>query len=286
MGDWEAPYTAIALMMVSVLTLRVYQKNFTLRNATVTGLVWGISVLFNSILIPIFCAFVLLGFAFSGSGRRQDYLRFCTIECLIATVCLAPWAIRNYLELGAPIFARSNAGLELRLSNNDLAKADEHVNYSNGVYRIYHPLQNPREAVQVRQMGEIAYNKRAEQQALAWIREHPKKFAALTFQRARLFWFYTSSSLGFLQKVKYYALSVMHLLGLVELVLLLRCKTISAIVLLLILALYPIPNYFIHVGPRYSYPIDWILTLLACALLVRMTTPKGLEARLNALPQL
>jgi hypothetical protein len=286
MGAWDAPYTAIALMMVSVLTLRVYQRNFTFRDATVTGVVWGISVLFNSILIPIFCASVFLGFAFSGGRRLRDYLQFCSVECLIVTACLAPWAIRNYLELGTPIFTRSNAGLELRLSNNDLANADEHMNYSDGLYHIYHPLQNPREAVKVRQMGEVEYNKEAEQQALAWIREHPRKFAALTFQRARLFWFYTSSSLGFLQKGKYYAVSIIHLLGLVELVLLLRRKTISAVVLLVILALYPIPNYFIHFGPRYSYPIDWILSLLACALLVRMTTQKGLEAPLNAPPLL
>jgi hypothetical protein len=270
MGDWEAPYTAIALMMVSVLTLRVYQKNFTFRDATVTGLVWGISVLFNSILVLIFCASVFLGFAFSGR-RLRDYLRFCSVECLIVAACLAPWAIRNYIELGAPIFTRSNVGLELRLSNNDAANADEHMNYSSGVYRTYHPLQNPREAVKVRQLGEVEYNKEAQREALAWIRSHPKKFVALTVERARLFWFYTSSSLGFLQKSKYYALSLIHLLGLVELVLLLSRKTISAVVLLVILVLYPIPNYFIHFGPRYSYPIDWILSLLACALLVRMT---------------
>ena len=121
----------------------------------------GASAIFNSILLAIFFASVLLGFLFAGSGKFWEYLRFCGVECLIVAACLAPWAIRNYRVLGAPVFTRSNAGLELRLSNNDLATADEHVNYSNRLYHAYHPLQNPREAVKVRQMGEIEYNKRA-----------------------------------------------------------------------------------------------------------------------------
>ena len=95
----------------------------------------------------------------------------------------------------------------------------------------------------------------------------------------------TSSSFGFLQKAKYYVLDLIHLLGLVELVLLLRSKSITAIVLSLILVLYPIPNYLIHLGPRQSYPVDWILTLLACALLVRITAHTDLGVRLNMLPR-
>lgn len=272
LGDWEAPYTAIALMLVAVLTLRVYRRNFTTKNAVITGVVWGISVLFSSILLPIFLVSVLLGFIYARGRSLPQYFRFGSIECLVVVSCLAPWAIRNYRQLGAPIFTRSNLSLEMRLSNNDRASADEHINYANGIYRIYHPLQNPEEALKVRRMGEVEYNKRAEQQSLAWIRTHPKRFVELTLERARLFWFYTNSSFSRLQRSKYYLLGLFHLLAVIELVRLIRKQKKVAAVLLMILVLYPIPNYLVHLGPRQPYPVDWILNLLAIAALFRIST--------------
>ena len=272
MGDWEAPYTAIALMLLSVVMFRIYrEKNFKLKRAVLAGFAWGIGVLFAPVLLPIFAISVAVGALFASNREQLGYLRFCAVELLLVAACLAPWAIRNDRALGAPVIARTNLGIELRISNNDLASADEHVNFDHGLYQKYHPLQNPREAALLRQMGEIAYNEHAEQQALTWIRAHPGKFVELSMQRARLFWFYTPHNVDLLQQIKYFLLALIHVLGLFGLVYLFRRNRIAAVVLSLILVVYPLPNYLIHVGPRQSYPVDWILVLLMFSLMVPLS---------------
>ena len=42
-----------------------------------------------------------------------------------------------------------------------------------------------------------------------------------------------------------------------------RANLVSARVMALILLIVPLPNYLVHVALKHSYPIDWILTLLA-----------------------
>jgi hypothetical protein len=267
MGDWEAPYTAIALMTVSVLMVRLYAtKDFSTRHAALAGFAWGVSILFAAILLPIFVSSVLLGLVFAWRGKRLTYLRFCLIDGLIAAACLAPWVTRNDRVLGAPVLTRTNPGLELRVSNNDIAAADEHVNYEKGVYHAYHPLQNRGEALKLRQIGEIAYNRQAEQQALGWIQTHPGKFLQLTIKRVGLFWFYMPPTAGAFMRTKYFVLALIHLIGLLGLIHLFTRHRTTAIVLSTILLVYPIPNYLIHVGPRQTYPIDWILNLLMFSL--------------------
>jgi hypothetical protein len=292
MGDWEAPYTAIALMLVSVLMARIYRSSrFSIRHAVLAGFVWGIGILFASLLLALFGVFLLVNFVVAWHKDRLGCPRFCLIECLIVAVCLAPWAIRNDRALGAPILTRTNLGIELQVSNNDIANADEHLILVRGVYRTYHPFQSPDEALKVRQIGEVAYNWRAEKEALTWIREHRKRFLQLTMQRVRLFWFYMNPSMPLPQRVKFGSLALIHLIGLLGLIDLFRRNSRTALVFVVILAVYPILNYFIHVGPRQSYPVDWILDLLMCTALVRFSTVIfrqvrfGFSDRMRALPE-
>jgi len=292
MGDWETPYTAIALMMVSVLMARIYRSSrFSTRDAVLAGFVWGISVLFAGLLLALFGAFLLVNLVAASRKDRPGYLRFCLIQCLIVAVCLAPWAIRNDRALGTPILTRTNLGIELQVSNNDIANADEHLNLVRGVYRTYHPFQSPDEALKLAKIGEVTYNRQAEKKALIWIREHRKRFFYLTMQRAGLFWFYMNPSMPLPQRMKFGSLALIHLIGLLGLVRLFRRNPRTAYVFAVILAVYPILNYFVHVGPRQSYPVDWILDLLMCTALVRFSTAIfrqerfGLSDRMLALPE-
>lgn len=284
LGDWETPYTAIALMMVSVLMTHIYRSSrFSVRQALLAGLVWGVGILFAALLLALFGAFLVVNFAVAWRKDRLVCCRFCLIECLVVAVCLAPWAIRNDRALGAPIFTRTNLGIELQVSNNDIASADEHLNLVRGVYQTYHPFQSLDEALKVRQLGEVAYNRRAEEEALTWIREHRKRFFGLTMRRARLFWFYMNPSMPLPQRVKFGSLALIHLIGLLGLVALFRRNSRTALVFAVVLAVYPILNYFVHVGPRQSYPVDWILDLLMCTALVQFGTVifRQIEFRLS-----
>ncbi len=144
------------------------------------------------------------------ASRLKNYLLFAAVEVLVAFACLAPWAIRNYFALGSPVFTRTNAGIELRISNNDQAGPDQRENSLNGLFNRYHPLQNPAEAEKVKQLGEIEYNRRAMEEAKNWIRNHPRRFAELTLGRIRRFWFYVDPT----SRVKTLFLWVVDALGL------------------------------------------------------------------------
>ncbi len=263
-GDWEAPYTALALMLLATLTVSLWKRrDLTLSNSLLQGAAWGISLLFVSALLGMLALFLVVGL-FYFRRNWAPFLRFSFVECLVAFLCLLPWGIRNAYALGSPIFTRSNFGLELRISNNDLASPSEHLNSLNGVYDIYHPLQNRAEAVKVREMGEVAYNRNALNQARQWIRSHPRRFVELTFGRIRWFWLYNDKE----HVLKTIFLSSAVILGLAGLFLVFRTQRLTGVVLSLILLEYPLPNYLVHVGLRQKYPIDWIMTLLMCVFLV------------------
>ena len=156
-------------------------------------------------------------------------------------------------------------GIELRLSNNDLAGPNERLNFESGVYHRYHPLQSAAEAVKVRELGEVEYNRRAMAEARAWIAGHPAQFLQLTLERIWLFWFYPGENIA-----KSAILWTRVLLGFTGLAFIWRAHPRSARVLALILMMVPLPNYLVHVALKHSYPIDWVLTMLAAVALVRM----------------
>lgn len=264
-GDWEAPYTAVALIVIAVMTVQLWNlRRLTARTALLYGASWGIALLFVSVLWPMFLVFVMFGFYFCRDAGLRNYVRFAALEVLMVALFLSPWAIRNYYALGSPIITRSNLGLELRVSNNDLASPDQRINSINGVYDKYHPLQNVREAIKVRNLGEVAYNKEAGQEAKEWIRTHPRHFFELCLGRARCFWLYSDRR----SPMKTLFLNATVLLGFAGLITIFRSVPVTGAVLLLILLMYPLPNYFIHVGVRQEYPIEWLMTLLSAALIV------------------
>jgi hypothetical protein len=269
MGDWEAPYTAIALMLLSVLMVRAYSDaKFDLRNAGVVGVSWGLGILFASVLLPVFGVMLALGLFLGGRNKLGAYLKFCAVACFVALLCISPWIIRNYLALGSPVASRTNLGLELRVSNNDQAGPDEHDNYLRFVYHRYHPLQNPAEARKVRTLGEVGYNRMELADALQWIQTHRQRFAELTGARIALYWFYIGGPRTAFERTKYLGLALIHLLGLIGVIRLFKVNRITAAVLAVILGVEPLPHYLVHVGPRHSYDIDWILTLSAAMVFV------------------
>lgn len=262
-GDWEAPYIALSLMLAAVLAAYIW-RHYHLRPsiAALHGLLWGIALLFVSAVLPLFLAFLILG-AIWQRRELQKYLIFAVIEVIVAGACLLPWVIRNQMALGAPVVTRTNSGIELRISNNDSALADQRENALRGLFDRYHPLQSRAEALKVRQLGEVEYNRRAMEQAKQWIREHPKRFLQLTLGRIRCFWFYADPT----SRIKTVFVWIVNLFGFAGLIFALRKKRMAGVILAVIALVYPLPNYLVHVGLRQSYPIEWLMLLLGCALI-------------------
>ena len=270
-GDWETPYTAIFLMLLSVITAQLWRKRAaSTRSALLHGVSWGVALLFVSALLPMFLIFLAVGAYIWRGIPFRSYLRFAAMELLVVALFLAPWAIRNYYALGSPILTRSNFGLEMRISNNDLATPSERANDTKGLYQIYHPLQNPSEALKVRQMGEVAYNKKALEEAEQWIRTHPTRFLRLSLGRIGWFWLFIDRT----SWMKTLFLDVTVFLGFAGLLYVFRADRMTGTVLALILLLYPLPNYLIHLGLRQKYPIDWLMTLLSAVVIVSWWMPR------------
>lgn len=261
-GDWETPYTALALMLAAVLGAQLW-KSRDLRWLTAIrhGICWGIALLFVSAMLPLFLAFVIVD-AFWLRHQLKRYCAFAALEIIIVVGCLAPWMIRNYFALGAPVVTRTNDGIELRISNNDLAVSDQRENYLHDLFDRYHPLQSRAEALKVRQLGEIEYNRELRAETKQWIYSHPQRFLELTLGRIRCFWFYIDPT----SRIKTVFLWLIDGLGFLGLVIALRRKPTAGVALGLIALVYPLPNYLVHVGLRQSYPVEWFMLLLAASL--------------------
>lgn len=274
-GDWETPYIALALMLAAVLAAQLWkQHDLRLSQSVRHGLYWGIALLFVSALLPLFLVFVIVD-AFWQREQLKKYIAFAAIEIIVVAACLSPWVIRNYLVLGSPVITRTNAGIEARISNNDSAVADQRENSLHGLFERYHPLQSPAEALKVRQLGEIEYNRQAMNEAKHWIETHPKRFLELTIGRIQCFWFYVDPT----SRVKTIFLWLVDLLGFAGLAVALSQKRIAGMILGLIALIYPLPNYLVHVGLRQSYPVEWFMLLLGAALVSGALTHKGASAR-------
>jgi dienelactone hydrolase len=107
---------------------------------------------------------------------------------MILGVVLAcvPWGLRNYARFDAVFFIRSNLGLELRMGNHEGVAAAMDVMDAREEHR--HPRTHEREALLLREVGEVAYMRGAAREALGWIRSHPGGFLQLTASRVVHWW--------------------------------------------------------------------------------------------------
>ena len=259
-GDWESNWAALALMLVAVLTIKLWtSRDFSARQAVWNGLGWGLGLLVSWSFAPLYAAMLLTGVSVAGRAKLARYAVFVTVMTGCVAVCLAPWVFRNWLAFGAFIPGRTNTGIELRISNNDQASPRESVNFERGVYHLYHPLQSVTEARKVLNLGEVEYNRRLLNEARAWIAAHPARFAQLTAGRFGLYWFFPDRQ----HLPKTAILWARTLLAIAGLAVAWRSRLASAQVTTVILLILPLPNYLVHEALKHSYPLDWVLTLLA-----------------------
>jgi len=215
------------------------------------GLFWGLVLLAVPALALVYGGCLVLAAAKPYQRSKLPVLLITTI------IILVPWTIRNRLSLGGWFFIRDNIGLELRVSNADNASADPSWNAEHGAMQTYHPLFNRAAAEDVRKEGERIVYARMGRDALRWIRAHPSRFLALTSRRFVDFWFPPSTGLRTIWRAASVALAALGL------VLLWRLKRESAMLLIVLFALYPLPYYFLQAYERYRYPIEWAIVLLA-----------------------
>lgn len=227
--QWENGMAELAAEIFFLCLLR--------RNAAAAGGIAGLGWLVSPALI-----FYSLPAAFFLKGAR-----FTTRMGIAALLVTVPWLARNWLTFHTPVFLRDSFGLELRLSNNDLAGPSEKD--AGERFALLSPNENAAAAAELVRLGEPVYFSHLQAQAIAWIRHHPRRFFELTGARIGLWW----ASTWLMASVSVFAFWGLRICRDA----LLRRSAASAILL------FPLPYYVIQFDPRYEYPILWLLALFA-----------------------
>jgi hypothetical protein len=216
-----------------------------------TGAVMGLGWLVSPALGPASLAVVWLI-----RGRK-----YVIASATIAMIVIAPWATRNWVVMRAPIFLRDNFGLELFLSNNDLAGTREEDAEAER-YQRWHPGSNSAVAAELTRVGEPEYFGRLQSEAFHWIRRNPARFLQLAIARIWMWWASSWLVAG---------ISLLAFVGLW-----INRQTTAGKAALAGLLIFPVPYYLIQFNPRYTYPMLWLAALMAgdvCFRLVRRFAP-------------
>ena len=249
-----ADFGALCLMGLTLMTALVWRGKQapSLRLGVVFGLAWGCALLISPNLLLI----GLLWLVATALHYRTKALGFSAVVLAVTLAVLSPWAIRNEVVLGAPIFSRSNFGLELWIANNDVSTASYDDNGES--HMRYQPFINPVEADKVRRLGEVTYMREKMDSADTWIEQHPRRFVMLTGNRILRFWFLITFRP--IQTIIVWGLSVAGIAGLVYL----WARQRSAFWILgSIWLAYPLVYYMVQLDNPYRYPIYWSVLLLA-----------------------
>ncbi|MFM8289484.1 MAG: hypothetical protein ACKOGA_22560, partial [Planctomycetaceae bacterium] len=111
---------------------------------------------------------------------------------LIAGLVVAPWLVRNRIQLGGWVPIRGNFGLEFALGNQPGAMGTA----VRSAAADLHPFTSPAAAQRVVELGELSYVREVGGNAWQWAVNHPLDFGQLCLRRARLYWFPPPRLLG------------------------------------------------------------------------------------------
>jgi hypothetical protein len=254
-GDWEGPFAANVFILLVFWGYRLTRDHVSGPLASLAyGIAWGLALLISPSLLPPALGLTALVIYTSKARIRIAPAVACfAVGCVLA---LSPWIVRNYLTLGGFVWGRDNFGLELSLSNGPGA----HWSNPQNQKRIFsmHPNRYRPAAEKVLAQGELAFNEDRKREAIQWIGDHPREFAAMSLQRAIHFWFP-----GGRNRAHGALLGALTLLAFAGLIILGRRHNPAFAITAVIWLLYPLLYYAIQWSSRYRQPIDW--TLILCA---------------------
>jgi len=260
------------IALILIYSGRVWhEQRFNVKSAVQGGVLAGIVLLTEPVLLGVMVALAVAGIV----AARFSHLSYWAGLLGVAGLVLVPWPIRNYRVLGAPIWTRSNLGMELSISNADgsYPTLEENVR-PGGVISRLHPYANEVQLRKVEALGEVAYNQGRMQAAKSWIAAHPRTFFWLTTQRVIRFWLPIM-----LRPIQTVLTAIITLLGLGGFLLWFRRKLPTRLPLLILFVVYPLPYYIIQTSSRYRFPLEPFILLFACSFAVSVIGPRSLGMR-------
>jgi 4-amino-4-deoxy-L-arabinose transferase-like glycosyltransferase len=231
------------------------------------------------VLIPF-----LLGLACWRLARdKKKWMLPGAVASLAIAATLSPWLIRNAMVFHRFIPMRDSMGLELWMGNNgyDLRWTSDDL----------HPLHDAQELATYDSMGELAYMNYKEQQAEAYIRDHPAWYAWMCVRRSFYiwtgFWSFNSDYLKLepMDPANIPFATCFTLLGILGLVVAWNDQPLEAVRYAGVLFLFPIMYYFTHPEPYHLRSVDPLLVVLGCNALLAVRRRLRAGAMLVAAPE-
>ncbi|MGC9947348.1 MAG: hypothetical protein ABSF64_13345 [Bryobacteraceae bacterium] len=255
--QFEIMYAAVGLMLFCLAATRLARGAGVWRGFA-CGLLAGLLALLSPATVMI-TGLWLVFLVWRHSVTRP--WKFLAWAALGGVLTLSPWTFRNYQVFHMLVPVRDDMGLELYVSNNDLAEPSFSLNGAS--HEMKHPNGSLPEARAVRAMGEAQYSRARGATALAWISSHPARFLRLTATRVRMFW------LSEAQDYPWHHASIIWttLASALGLLLLAIRREPAGIFIAAVSLMYPLLYYSVQFDPRYRVPILW-LTLLGAGYLL------------------
>jgi hypothetical protein len=248
-------YSELALMLLLIAVLIALTARHPIRFATVVtfGALSGLLILTDPTL-TIYLALLLLWMVLRRGDQIHRRLMLVLSSALAVGLVVGPWAIRNWVVIGAPVI-KSNFGEQLFIGNNPLAVGEVNRNERLQAYTT----RDQAELAYHRSQGELATDRYFRDAAMEWIQNNPLRFAHLTTKRIWYFWVGGVDRKSLL-RLTYY--TPLLLLGLSGLWIGFRRRDLTPIWLFTLV--YPLPYYITHAETgRYSYPIEPFVVSLA-----------------------
>jgi len=230
---WDTSLSALVMGAAILLTLRLGSGKS--ESWSSCGAVWGVAALVNPALVMPLPILVLLLSQQGKKWKQVLVLSLCTIGVIL------PWTVRNYVAFHRIILVRSNGLAE--------------VYFANGGFQT-HPL-GP--SMEYQRLGEGEFTAQANRRAVELIEARPVVFLCDSLERAIWFWVYPTNC---------WPLPILiNAAALAGLIVLFRKSRAPAVLLIAVLAVYPLVYYASQVVSRYRHPIEPVLYGLSGAAL-------------------
>lgn len=269
---WETNLTTLLFSFAVLATLHL-ERSTRLAAWLGYGLLWGITALSSPTTLsalPFLGAWIWLRHWRRGSNCTM----VAVASSLIFFAAIAPWVWRCSQTFGRFVPLRSGFGMDFFVGNSEDTSTPSDWNVL--------PAENADELRKLQLVGEPAYTAEKQREAMAYIAQHPARFAASTVRRVLFTWTglwdipprWTFDESGLPNVLVYTFFSIVAFAGIGWSIREGRDLTVPLIIPLLCL---PLSYYVTHADIRFRHPVDPIMVVFAAygALMFRGSGRKG-----------
>jgi hypothetical protein len=254
--------TTLATLMLALLFLAALSLGDSSRVSDwgSFGVLAGVGALADPVVLSV-APLLALWMCWRRLEENRSWLVPACAAVLAFGATVSPWMIRNYTVFHTVVPFRDNFGLELYVGNNG--------NTWHFAPSGFHPSSTDLEMKEYRQVGEMAYMRHKQAQALALIVAHPGNFVGLSLRRAVYMWtnFWSFSRRYMeaepLDPPNIFLCTALTLLALAGLRRAFQRGARTGVPYAIALFFFPVVYYITHPQDYYRRPIDPIFVVLA-----------------------